>query len=86
MSGFNQEDFNNLVYKKIQGAPFTNISLSATLEAPGSSNPKIFPKDIWSQPIPANVPLNPAGIPTPSGITSAGPVIYNGYTVGQNIY
>ena len=82
-STFTQDQFNNLVYKKIQSARFTDINLSPTLESPGISARKVLPKDIWNQELPASVPL-PSSQDWPNLTTKITTSNYNKYTINNN--
>jgi hypothetical protein len=62
-----QDQVNNLVIKKFQGAPFTNIEQSVTLEAVGSSSNKIISSYIFSQPVPIPAPPKDTYETVPSG-------------------
>jgi hypothetical protein len=57
-----QDQVNDLVVKKFQGAPFTDTTQSVTLEAIGSSSNKIISSNICSQPVP--IPAPPKGTGT----------------------
>jgi hypothetical protein len=58
----------NLLYKKSQGAAFTNPLTSPMEEAIGSSAIMIKPSQIWTQPIPTTEPACQAATPLPEGI------------------
>jgi hypothetical protein len=47
----------NLLYKKIQGVPYTMTSAGLYLESPGTSSPAIQPFQIWNQTIPSTAPV-----------------------------
>ena len=55
-----QDQVNNLVIKKFQGAAFTDVEQAVTLEAIGSSSNKIIPSNIFNQSVP--IPAPPKGI------------------------
>ena len=59
----------NLLYKKSQGAAFTNPLTSPLEEAIGSSAVKIQPSQIWNQEIPTSEPVLQAATALPEGIT-----------------
>jgi hypothetical protein len=46
----------NLLYKKVQGAPYTNPSLGVLSEGQGSSQFNVETNSIWNQPIPTIAP------------------------------
>jgi hypothetical protein len=47
----------NLLYKKIQGVPYTMTDAGLYLESPGTSSPAIQPFQIWNQTIPSTAPV-----------------------------
>ena len=51
-----QDKYNDLLLKKFQQAPFTDINQPASLEAPGSSALKIPAANIMNQAIPTTAP------------------------------
>ena len=51
-----QAQINNLMIKKFQGAPFTNIEQSVNLEAIGSSSNRIISSYIFRQKVPIPAP------------------------------
>ena len=65
---YTQEELNDLLFKKIQGVPYVYQNQSITLEAPGSSLPKIISSNIWSKTIPSTAP----------NLDSSANIIYNG--------
>ena len=67
-----QAQINNLIIKKIQGAPFTDIEQSVNLEAIGSSSNRIISSYIFSQTVPIPAPdkknsITMTSITMPSG-------------------
>ena len=65
----NQNQINDLLTKKIQGAPFTDINQPASLEAAGSSQFKVQASNIWSQTVPSTAPSYSTGTTLPTGGT-----------------
>jgi hypothetical protein len=51
-----QQQVNNLVVKKFQGAAFTDINAAVTLEAYGSSANRVFVNYIFNQEVPIPAP------------------------------
>jgi hypothetical protein len=62
------ETYVNLLFKKIQGAAFTNPLTSPMEEAVGSSAITIKPSQIWNQEIPTDEPECQAATPLPEGV------------------
>jgi len=65
-----QDEYNSLLYKKIQGAPYTNPTVSPAAEAQGTSNINVQLSQIWNQPIPTSAPTDLITTPDSYGTKS----------------
>jgi len=78
-----QDRYNNLLLKKIQGAPYTDINVAFSGEQPGSSTFNITPKNIYTQSIPINPGLTTAGASSNTNLTISGSTTLNSKTIGK---
>jgi hypothetical protein len=58
MSLPNQDQVNNVIGKKIQGVPFTNVNTNLVNESIGSSSSRIVSDYIFNQRIPIKAPFS----------------------------
>jgi len=65
-----QDEYNSLLYKKIQGAPYTNPTVSPAAEAQGTSNINVQLSQIWNQSIPTSAPTDLTTTSDPYGTKS----------------
>ena len=53
-----QTQFNSLLYKKIQGVPYTNNAATLNTEKAGSSNFTVQNTTVWTQSVPLTAPTS----------------------------
>ena len=76
-TGPSQASYNSLLYKKIQGVPYTNTDTQPSLEQIGSSSVNVQLSQVWNQTIPTTAPGSLSG---PIDISAGNPGLGKKYT------